>query len=286
MTQLQIVKSLARLQCTECGAEANASCNCGKPYLPKEIAKEAIRANPQKSNRAIAEETGVSEPTVRRARASGDAPETVVGLDGKTYKAKGKAPTPKAITAAPTPEAITAPEPKAIAAAPIITKSDDNGVSDFENLKKQVAELAQRFERLSPSQARQIVDLVEAMYDGVRGIVDSDDIRKARTKEAKNPQKVLDDARKLEQHYEMDGERDEAKREARQSGEPWSDVKDDWLTEWLRDNWGDQREQEFLDEFKDGWKQRHGQEYPGSDFAPTMGAGNDRAHLRTPRSSF
>jgi hypothetical protein len=92
MTQLQIVKSLARLQCTECGAEANASCNCGKPYLPKEIAKEAIRANPQRSNRAIAEETGVSEPTVRRARASGDAPETVVGLDGKTYKAKGKAP--------------------------------------------------------------------------------------------------------------------------------------------------------------------------------------------------
>src|SRR5262245_16113234 len=101
MSRLQIVHSLARLQCVRCGAQANASCNCGEPYKPVEIAKEAIKANPQKSNRAIAEETGVSEPTVRRARASGDAPDTVVGLDGKIYKAKGKAPEPKAIAAAP-----------------------------------------------------------------------------------------------------------------------------------------------------------------------------------------
>ena len=90
MTALKPVPSIARLACTACGAETNASCNCGVAYKPVEVAKKAIEADPQKSNRAIAKETGVSEPTVRRARASGDAPDKVVGLDGKTYKAKAE----------------------------------------------------------------------------------------------------------------------------------------------------------------------------------------------------
>jgi hypothetical protein len=30
--QLQLVHSIQRLACTKCGAEANASCNCGVPY--------------------------------------------------------------------------------------------------------------------------------------------------------------------------------------------------------------------------------------------------------------
>jgi anti-sigma28 factor (negative regulator of flagellin synthesis) len=85
-----IEKTYALLACTECGAEAYASCNCHKPYKPVELAAKAIAANPTKSNRAIAEEIGVSEPTVRRARtASPDAvgsnqPRT--GLDGKVRK--------------------------------------------------------------------------------------------------------------------------------------------------------------------------------------------------------
>jgi hypothetical protein len=78
--------SIQRMVCTGCGAEANASCNCGKPYEPKSVrAREAIEASPQKSNRAIAAETGISEPTVRRARASSDAPAKVTGRDGKEY---------------------------------------------------------------------------------------------------------------------------------------------------------------------------------------------------------
>jgi hypothetical protein len=79
-----------RMVCTACGAEANASCACGKPYMPaKQRAADAIAANPQKSNRAIADEIGVSEPTVRRARdatASPDAVDVRVGLDGKTRR--------------------------------------------------------------------------------------------------------------------------------------------------------------------------------------------------------
>jgi hypothetical protein len=81
--------AVQQMVCTACGSEANASCNCGKPYVPKkQRAREAIEANPQKSNRAIAEETGVAEATVRRARegASHDAPDEREGRDGKIYR--------------------------------------------------------------------------------------------------------------------------------------------------------------------------------------------------------
>src|ERR1700734_2368032 len=50
--------------------------------------KEPVAAHPQKSNRAIAAETGVAFKTVARARASGvpnDTPEKTIGLDGKSY---------------------------------------------------------------------------------------------------------------------------------------------------------------------------------------------------------
>jgi hypothetical protein len=88
----EIRQSIQRMVCTGCGAEANASCNCGKPYVPKAVrAREAIEANPEKSNRAIAADTGIGLETVREARneltGSGqldDGPRT--GLDGKTRR--------------------------------------------------------------------------------------------------------------------------------------------------------------------------------------------------------
>jgi hypothetical protein len=90
MTATIIRMSVQRMVCTDCGAETNASCNCGVSYVPKAIrAAEAIRAHPEKSNRMIAEETGLSEPTIRRARqtASDDAVEEIrIGLDGKTRR--------------------------------------------------------------------------------------------------------------------------------------------------------------------------------------------------------
>lgn len=85
----EIKMSVQRMVCTACGSEANASCNCGKPYVPaKQRAAEAIKANPQKSNRAIADEIGVSKDTVRKVReTTGDqSPVERVGLDGKTRK--------------------------------------------------------------------------------------------------------------------------------------------------------------------------------------------------------
>jgi hypothetical protein len=81
--------------CTGCGVEANASCNCGVAYTPKIVrAAEAIKANPQKSDRAIAAEIGVHHSTVQEARKVADhpPPDARVGLDGKSYPAKN---TPK-----------------------------------------------------------------------------------------------------------------------------------------------------------------------------------------------
>ena len=64
----EIRRSIQRMVCTACGAEANASCNCGVAYQPKSIrAAEAIKANPEKSDRAIAKEIGASPTTVGKA---------------------------------------------------------------------------------------------------------------------------------------------------------------------------------------------------------------------------
>jgi hypothetical protein len=77
--------------CTSCGAEANASCNCGVDYKPKAVrAREAVEANPEKSDRAIAKEIRVTAPTVGKARRESTVNDFTVdertGLDGKTRK--------------------------------------------------------------------------------------------------------------------------------------------------------------------------------------------------------
>jgi hypothetical protein len=68
----------------------NAACTCGVSYTPKAIrAAEAVKANPEKSDRALAAELGVGKDTVRRARSdvAHDAPPDRVGQDGKSYPA-------------------------------------------------------------------------------------------------------------------------------------------------------------------------------------------------------
>jgi hypothetical protein len=77
------------LRCTSCGAEATAGCNCGVAYKPIDRATEAVKANPGKSDRAIAAAIGVSTPTVSRARKATVTNVKVgkrTGRDGKTRK--------------------------------------------------------------------------------------------------------------------------------------------------------------------------------------------------------
>lgn len=85
----EIKLAVQRMACTACGAEANASCTCGVAYTPKSVrAAEAVKANPEKSDRAIAADLGVSHVTVGKARKAQletqlpvDEPRT--GLDGR-----------------------------------------------------------------------------------------------------------------------------------------------------------------------------------------------------------
>jgi len=84
-------RSVVQLQCSKCGRETSAACDCCAPYVPKrQRAAEAIAEHPEKSNRAIADDIGVDEKTVREARASTadwsavDEPRT--GKDGRTRK--------------------------------------------------------------------------------------------------------------------------------------------------------------------------------------------------------
>ena len=77
-----------RLECSKCGATAEAACGCGVAYIPAwQRAEQAIVASPEKSDRMIAAETGLGHATVSRVRKKSTvSSETVakrVGKDGK-----------------------------------------------------------------------------------------------------------------------------------------------------------------------------------------------------------
>jgi hypothetical protein len=106
----QVIKMSSRslalaLRCTACGAEANAACDCGANYEPASMrAEKVLKANPTKSNRAIAEIARVSPPVVDRLRKSGAtyvAPERVEGRDGKKYAPRAPRPAPEVVVLEP-----------------------------------------------------------------------------------------------------------------------------------------------------------------------------------------
>jgi hypothetical protein len=96
---VQLHQAAANLECSKCGATAEAACNCGAPYIPAgELAAKAVAANPGKSDRVIAAEIGVSQRTISRARKRVEpngSTQKRVGKDGKSYKAR-KPTKPKA----------------------------------------------------------------------------------------------------------------------------------------------------------------------------------------------
>jgi len=91
----EIVQRVTRaLACSACGAAGEANCDCGVPYMPASVrAAKAIAETPNKSDRAIAADIGVSDRTVNRARgstATHDAVEKRVGADGRARKQPAK----------------------------------------------------------------------------------------------------------------------------------------------------------------------------------------------------
>jgi hypothetical protein len=62
-------KSFPVMCCPNCGKEAIAACGCNVGYVKAgELALEAVKRNPKKSDSALAEEIGVSDKTVATAR--------------------------------------------------------------------------------------------------------------------------------------------------------------------------------------------------------------------------
>ena len=80
--------------------------------------------------------------------------------------------------------------------------------------------------------------------------------------EAKNPEKTKDKARKAAQAFYMEYDMEEAKAESRESGEPWSEQKEEWIAEWIANNWDAEREAKFAEEFRVQWERDHGTEFP------------------------
>jgi hypothetical protein len=89
--------------CSKCGAKAKPGCNCGVAYVPAHVfAAKAVAAHPEKSDRTIAREIGVSDKTVAKARkatAEKSAVAKRMGRDGKARKLPNKRMTPEAADA-------------------------------------------------------------------------------------------------------------------------------------------------------------------------------------------
>jgi hypothetical protein len=80
---------MPKLFCSQCGAKAAAACDCGVPYIPAGIAAAlAVAAHPEKSDRAIAKETGIARATIQRARTGSNEPvdNKRIGLDGRARR--------------------------------------------------------------------------------------------------------------------------------------------------------------------------------------------------------
>jgi hypothetical protein len=81
--QPAIKLSIQRMACTACGAEANASCNCGQPYKPVSERvndydrKRKAEGKPKASTREARADLGVSHMSVDRARKDSPLPWTV-----------------------------------------------------------------------------------------------------------------------------------------------------------------------------------------------------------------
>jgi hypothetical protein len=170
-------------------------------------------------------------------------------------------------------ERITAPRPPKKRAAAVQAARDAGPKTSNTRTAKHSQAALNEFKYACGQYLPQLTD---KDWDSAMAVIDEhaekraeENNRKEYAKEAKDPQKALDDRREQDRHYEMDCDRDDAKREARESGERWSEVKDEWEADWLRDNWDDAREQEFLADFKKDWQRRHGQGFPNSNFAAT-----------------
>jgi hypothetical protein len=89
--------------------------------------------------------------------------------------------------------------------------------------------------------------------------------------EAKNPKKAHEKARDEAIECEMQSDMDEARQDAKDSGESWSAIKEDWIENWIADNWDEEAEAEFYADFRETWKREHGTDFPRPPASPQEG---------------
>jgi hypothetical protein len=129
------------LRCTMCGAQAYPTCGCKVDYMymsPSEVAKRALAANPNLSDRALAEQFGISESVVRTARIhaveGGKGDDKRIGRDGKRRRQPRRGPRRR-----PNRKSKSAPEKKSEAAQLFLDSgltreqvSKQTGLGEFE----------------------------------------------------------------------------------------------------------------------------------------------------------
>jgi len=60
----------------------------------------------------------------------------------------------------------------------------------------------------------------------------------------------------------MDSDKTDEKRDVRERGDTWSDVKEEWEEQWIEDNWDAETEAAFLVAFENQWFKDHGTPFP------------------------
>jgi ParB/RepB/Spo0J family partition protein len=85
--------------------------------------------------------------------------------------------------------------------------------------------------------------------------------------EAKHPEEARAKARREAIVDAMQYDMDDAKQEAKEDGQRWSDIKEEWVAQWEADNWSDAQEAEFDTDLRRDWEQRHGKQFPDLEAA-------------------
>jgi hypothetical protein len=206
----------------------------------------------------------------------------IADVKGAAFGAERHAPEPDEVT----PEFYTllVPTTTAPSLVPATTPPEKSGdLQSYLDLLAEYQQLGARLHKLakdlpmSIDDARKFIETWEAIpyevtmeaavADIGRRVDDADKVvgltKEAKTA-AKDPDRYLQKARESEQDTYMADDRDEAKRDARDGGESWSDQKEQWEADWIADNWDDEREAEFKRDFLAQWERDHGKPFPDS----------------------
>ena len=133
---------------------------------------------------------------------------------------------------------------------------------------------------MTPKDLEEVANLGQVVWDQKIAVEDAvEDTKRTAAEakriawEAKHPEKAKEKALKQAQDEAMECDLEVLKKDAKEDGARWSDVKDEKIAEWLADNWnGEEAEAEFEKEFAEKWTREHGSNFPHHVDAPVKQA--------------